>query len=80
MSHIEGVDPDLARSEIKAAQEGQTRKWGTPLLNHLIYTRRAAIFRGAQAMWAGTDSSGLVDDKLTALANRRVAATNNCEV
>ncbi|MDQ3863769.1 MAG: hypothetical protein M3317_09760 [Actinomycetota bacterium] len=49
-------------------------------MNHLIYTRRAAIFRGAQAMWAGTDSSGLVDDKLTALANRRVAATNNCEV
>ncbi len=30
-------------------------------------------------MWAGLDSSGLVDGKFIALINRRVAAINGCE-
>jgi hypothetical protein len=30
-------------------------------------------------MWAGIDGSGLIDGKLTALLNRRVAALNGCE-
>jgi AhpD family alkylhydroperoxidase len=30
-------------------------------------------------MWAGLDSSGLIDGKLVSLINRRVAAINDCE-
>ena len=79
MARIEGVDPDLAGAQIKAVFEAQTKKWGAPLLNHLLYARRPSIFRGARAMWAGIDSSGLIDGKLKALVNRRVAAMNGCE-
>jgi AhpD family alkylhydroperoxidase len=30
-------------------------------------------------MWAGLDSSGLIDGRLVSLINRRVAAINGCE-
>jgi hypothetical protein len=30
-------------------------------------------------MWAGLDASGLIDGRLKALVNRRVAALNGCE-
>jgi hypothetical protein len=79
VARIEGVDPDRAQGPIKAVFEAQTRKWGAPLLNHLLYARRPTIFRGARAMWAGLDSSGLIDGKLVSLINRRVAAINGCE-
>jgi hypothetical protein len=29
-------------------------------------------------MWGGLDASGLIDPKLAALVNRRVAALNGC--
>jgi alkylhydroperoxidase family enzyme len=48
-------------------------------LNHRLYARRPSIFRGVRAMWAGIDASGLIDDKLKALVNRRVAFLNGCE-
>ena len=79
MTRIEGIDPDLAHGPIKAVFEAQTKKWGAPLLNHLLYARRPTIFRGVRAMWTGLDSSGLIDGKLISLINRRVAAINGCE-
>jgi hypothetical protein len=30
-------------------------------------------------MWTGIDASGLIDGKLQALVNRRVASINGCE-
>jgi hypothetical protein len=79
VARIEGVDPDHVQGQIKAVFEAQARKWGAPLLNHLLYARRPTIFRGARAMWSGLDSSGLIDGKLVALINRRVATINGCE-
>lgn len=79
MARIEGVDPDEVESYIKSVLEAQARKWGAPLLNHLIYARRPTIFRGARAMWTGIDGSGLIDARLQALINRRVASINGCE-
>ena len=79
MARIEGVDPDRAQGPVKAVFEAQTRKWGAPLLNHVIYARRPTIFRGARAMWSGLDSSGLIDGRLVSLINRRVATINGCE-
>ena len=79
MARIEGVDPAHAPGQIKAVFKAQTRKWGAPLLNHLLYARRPTIFRGARAMWSGLDSSGLIDGRLLSLINRRVATINGCE-
>lgn len=57
----------------------QAKQWGAPLLNHLLYARRPTIFRAARGMWAGIESSGLIDAALQALINRRVASLNGCE-
>jgi hypothetical protein len=79
VARIEGVDPDRAQGQVKSVFEAQTKRWGAPLLNHLLYARRPTIFRGVRAMWTGLDSSGVIDGKLVALINRRVAAINGCE-
>ena len=79
MARIEGVNPEDVDSYIKNVFDAQTKKWGAPLLNHLIYARRPTIFRGARAMWTGIDGSRLIDGHLQALINRRVASINGCE-
>ena len=79
MARIEGVDPEGAHGQVKAVFEAQRKRWGAPLLNHLLYARRPTIFRGVRAMWTGLDSSGLIDGRLVALINRRVATINGCE-
>ena len=81
MARIEGVDPDAPELDpaIKAVFGAQARKWGAPLLNHLVSARRPSIFRGVRAMWTRIDASGLVDPALKALVNRRVAALNGCQ-
>ena len=81
MARIDGVDPDAPELDpaVKAVFAAQARKWGAPLLNHLVYARRPSIFRGARAMWTGLEASGLLDPALKALVNRRVAALNGCE-
>jgi hypothetical protein len=79
MARIAGVDPAAAEPSIRAVLDAQARQWGGPLLNHLIYARRPTIFRGARAMWTGIGGSGLIDERLQALVNRRVASHNGCE-
>lgn len=79
MARIDDVDPDQVDDPIAAVFRAQTRKWGGPLLNHLLYARRPSIFRGVRGMWGGLDASGLLDPKLVALVNRRVAAHNLCD-
>ena len=78
MSRIEGVDPKHVEPRIRAVLDAQAKKWGAPLLNHLIYARRPSIFRGVRGIWTGIDASGLIDGKLQAILNRRVAFLNNC--
>jgi hypothetical protein len=79
VARIEGMDPEGAQGQVKAVFEAQRKRWGAPLLNHVLYARRPTIFRGVRAMWTGLDSSGLIDSKLVALVNRRVAGINGCE-
>jgi hypothetical protein len=78
MARVEGVDPGRTEKRVRAVLEAQTKRWGGPLLNHLVYARRPTIFRGVRAMWGGLDASGLVDPRLVALVNRRVATLNGC--
>lgn len=79
MARIDGVNPDDVDRYTRQVLEGQAKKWGAPLLNHLVYARRPSIFRGARGMWQGLDASGLIDGQLVALLNRRVASINKCE-
>ena len=79
MARIEGVKRDEVERDIALVFNAQERKWGAPLLNHLLYARRPPIFRGARAMWTGLDQSGLLDPGLVALVNVRVAFHNRCE-
>lgn len=78
MARIAGVEPEQTDGYVKRVFAAQTKHWGAPLLNHLLYARRPTIFRGARAMWQGLDESGLLDARLQALINRRVAAWNGC--
>jgi hypothetical protein len=80
VARIEGVRLAEAGDEyVEKVLAAQAKRWGAPLLNHLVYARRPSIFRGARGMWTGLDASGLIDGKLTALINRRVASINRCE-
>jgi hypothetical protein len=79
MARIEDVDHDEIDKYTRQVFEAQAKKWGAPLLNHLIYARRPSIFRAVRGMWAGIEASGLIDAKLQALINRRVAYLNGCE-
>jgi alkylhydroperoxidase family enzyme len=78
MARIDGVDPEKTDGRVRAVLQAQAKKWGGPLLNHLVYARRPTIFQGARAMWGGLDASGLVAPDLIALVNRRVASLNGC--
>ena len=78
MTRIEGVDPARTERRVRSVLEAQAEKWGEPLPNHLLYARRPSIFRGVRAMWVGLDALGLLDPKLEALLNRRLAALNGC--
>jgi hypothetical protein len=79
MARVKDVDESQVDKYTRQVFEAQAKKWGAPLLNHLIYARRPSIFRGVRAMWTGLDASGLIDGKLQALINRRVASINGCE-
>ena len=76
---IEGLKLDEADDYARRVLEAQSKRWGAPLTNHLVYARRPTIFRGARAMWQGIDGSGLVDPRLQSLVNRRIASLNGCE-
>ena len=76
---IEPVRPEEADGYARRVFEAQAAKWGAPLVNHLVHARRPTIFRGVRAMWQGLGGSGLLDGRLVALVNRRVAWHNGCE-
>lgn len=79
MARVADADLEKVDRQIRAVLDAQAKKWGAPLLNHLIYARRPSIFRGVRGMWNGIDASRLIDGKLQAMLNRRVAFLNGCE-
>lgn len=80
MTRIKGIDPTAAEPSIRRVFEAQVERWGAPLGPYPIYARRPSIFRAVRGMWGGLDQSGLLDSRLVALVNRRVAAINRCEL
>ena len=79
MARIEGIEVEQADAYAAAVLKAQAKKWGAPLVTHTIYARRPTIFRAVRGMWQGIEASGLIDARLQALVNRRVAALNGCE-
>jgi len=75
---ITGIDPAEGDTYAKSVFEAQTKLWGGPLINNLVYARRPTIFRAVRGMFAAIDASGLLSPALRAMINRRVAALNNC--
>jgi hypothetical protein len=73
------LKPEEADAYARRVFEAQAKKWGAPLLNHLVYARRPALLRAVRGMWQGLEASGLIEATLQALVNRRVAALNGCE-
>lgn len=78
MARVADANTEEADRYIKDVLNAQSKVWGAPLLNHLVYARRPSIFKGARAMWAGLEASGLIDAALRSLINRRVASLNGC--
>lgn len=79
MTRIADVNVEETEQYIKDVLDAQSKAWGAPLLNHLLYARRPSIFKGARGMWTGIEASGLIDAALRSLINRRVASINGCE-
>ena len=78
MARVKEIDPDDADAYITKVFAAQSAKWGAPLLNHLVYARRPALFKSVRAMWAAVNEDGLLEPSLVHLVNRRIAAINNC--
>jgi alkylhydroperoxidase family enzyme len=78
MARVADANTEQADRYVKDVLDAQSKAWGAPLLNHLVYARRPSIFKGARAMWSGIETSGLIDAALRSLINRRVASLNGC--
>lgn len=79
MTRISPIPIETAEPRVAAVLAKQEETWGSPLTNHLLYARRPTIFRGARAMSGGLSESGLIEQALHSLLNRRVAALIGCE-
>jgi alkylhydroperoxidase family enzyme len=78
MARVANVKPEETDRYVRGVLDAQSKAWGSPLLNHLVYARRPSIFKGARSMWTGIEASGLIDATLRSLINRRVASLNGC--
>ncbi len=76
---IPGINVKDADARASAVLNAQSKKWGSPLINHLVYARIPSIFKAVRGMWSGLNQSGLLPQGLLVLVNRRVAILNNCE-
>ena len=79
MARVADANTEGADRYLKNVLDAQSKAWGAPLLNHLLYARCPSIFKGARGMWNGIEASGLIDNALRSLINRRVAFLNGCE-
>lgn len=78
MSRIPGVDPESTEGYVRRVFGAQTKSWGGPLLNHLLYARRPRLFRAVRGMWGSLNCDELLPQGMVALVNRRVASLNGC--
>ncbi|MCA9215482.1 MAG: carboxymuconolactone decarboxylase family protein [Planctomycetales bacterium] len=75
---ITGNDYSSDDGDVTEVFRQQIARWGTTLKPYEVYARRPSIFKAVVGMWDGLKTSGLLDGKLRALINRRVAVLNGC--
>ncbi len=78
MTRVAGVPSSEAEGYVGRVFEAQAELWGAPLLNHRVYARRPALFKGVRGMWNALNHDTILDASLVALVNRRVASLNGC--
>lgn len=78
MPRIPEIDIETASPRVKAVLEAQRNTHGAPLKNHLLYAHNDDIFKGVRGVWAALDKAGIIEPRLSALVNRRVAAQVGC--
>lgn len=78
MPRIPEVDPDAAAPRVKVVLDAQVARFGAPLKNHLLYAHSESVFKGVRGMWAALEGAGQLEAGLSALVNRRVAASVGC--
>lgn len=78
MARLNGVNTNDVDPAEREVFDQQVTDWGATLEPYEIYARRPSVFHAVLGMWDGLKRSGLLDDKLTTLVNRRVAALNGC--
>ena len=78
MPRIHPVDPAQTTGYVAKVLGAQAETWGAALNNHLIYAHRPDLFRAVRGMWMALGKDELLDERLVALLNRRVAALNGC--
>ena len=78
MARIPGVSISEATPDVRDIFERQTRAFGAPLNTTPIYALRPSILKGAGALAAGIQESGLLEGSLRSLATLRTALINGC--
>jgi len=78
MARIPNVDAKEIDPSLAEVFDRQVERWGCRLAPYQVYARRPTVFRAVIGMWEGLHASGLLDGRLAALVNRRVAALNGC--
>ncbi len=78
MARIRGVSKEEGTPEVQAAYERQEGIYGNALNTLPIYALRPTILRGASALAAGIESSGLLERSLKSLASLKAALINGC--
>ncbi len=78
MARLHDISPESTEGYVRRVLDGQAKQYGGPLLNHLLYARRPALFKAVRGMWQSLDKDGDLGEILVALVNRRVASLNGC--
>lgn len=79
MARVKSVNLQGLKGYMAKVLEAQAKTWGGPLLNHLVYAHRPDLFKAVRGMWSAINKDQLLNPRIVALINRRVASLNHCE-
>ena len=78
MARISGICKGDVTPEVLAVFERQETIYGNALNTLPIYALRPTILQGTNALAAGIEASGLIEDSLKELVSLKAALINGC--